>query len=228
MCNPFNGQWSFSGVSGAFCSADPGTTNFLKIWYEYDEQETTGQVQFKGICCAMCPTYLVAPPVGLERAEALRTNESFGQAVHFPHPSRQDEWLNYLHLPVSELAGGALLGEGREGRRFLTARAVEVYAADVCWWHNERPTSLVDGSLGNHLAATNAWWLSSAPQYSVILWQPGIGNYHLITANSADSPQLVFLDPSRLVQVQVNDLRTSSAYADNTGGLRLSLRVLER
>lgn len=129
--------------------------------------------------------------------------------------------LEYRHLSVTNLVQGNRLMRGGVP---LKARRIAVAARDVSWQYGLGIPTLITKPLGEYETAPDGWFFKGAPKGALVIWQ-GETKRRVISSDCLDKPDVLELDPTKPIYVQVNYYNLDMFNRSGSFGLRV--RVID-
>lgn len=132
-----------------------------------------------------------------------------------------DQVLEYRDLSVTNFSlGNRLMRHGEP----LYASRIAVSAFNVEWRYGQVIPWLTK-PLGEFEPATIGWSFQGLPKGAIVIWQGDVRRKRVVSSEHPDAPDIMVLDPSRPIYVQVNyafaDIR------DRAGSFGLRVRVID-
>ncbi len=211
-----DGRWP-SGVMpslGAWIapagSTSPNNTLYAKaFWYNYSSyppqtyEDGPEALPFRGVYVSSCASAVlkVSSEAGTTVTPAMSVTPFSVLAVDACPTGGEETWLEYRNLAVDNLVFGNRL---MLGDRPLRASLLAVSAFAVGWWRGDDRPRLVRRAQGDITVATDGWLFKDSPEAALIVWQQDLARRHVLVSEDRTQADVVDLDPSQDIYVQVN------------------------
>ena len=198
----------------------------------YSEVLELSETPFKGKAVSTCGTAVAGETTMAESGAAVSPASAPGSVSGAPAaPKNSDgEWLLYSGLTASNpFFGNRLMRNGLP----LRARLIAVAAADVDWSYDQSPVGIgrkyirrAVGDLAFEPFRPSPWRFASLSANGIVVWQNKLGlPEYAVSSECRQQPNLIHLDPSEDILVQVNYF----AFAQNSlsGQFDLWVKVID-